>query len=188
MIVDVLPSDGFKAFIHHKPKMVLSVELDGLVITRWVFNMLLGSPTQTWMQRIKNRKPEKREHRNSGFFFLPSDGFKAFIHHKPIMVLSVELDGLAITRWVFNMLLGSSNKTWMQIIKNRKLKHWVFNMLLGSSNQTWMQNIENRTLKSKIHHNSGCFTVWRLQSLDPPYAKNGPFSWTWWSRHYPLSF
>ena len=69
MIVDVLPSDSFKAFIHHKPKMVLSVDFDGLVITRWVFNMLLGSPTQTWMQRIKNRKPEKREHRNSGFFF-----------------------------------------------------------------------------------------------------------------------
>ena len=32
--MDVLPSDGFKAFIHRKPKMVLSVELDGLAITR----------------------------------------------------------------------------------------------------------------------------------------------------------
>ena len=58
--------------------------------------MLLGSPTQTWMQRIKNRKPEKREHRNSGFFFLPSDGFEDLIHHKPKTGISSEHDGLAL--------------------------------------------------------------------------------------------
>ena len=73
IIVDILPSDGFKALIHHEPKVGLSVEYDGLAIIRWVFNMLLGLSDQTWMQSIKNRKLKKRVHCRD---FLPSDASK----------------------------------------------------------------------------------------------------------------
>ena len=34
IIVDILSSDGFKALIHHEPKVGLSVEYDGLAIIR----------------------------------------------------------------------------------------------------------------------------------------------------------
>ena len=83
--MDVLPSDGFKALIHHMPKMDPSVEHDGLAIIRWVFNMLLESSNKTWMQSIKNRKLKQSIYRKSEFFFFIvwRLQIKALIHHKP---------------------------------------------------------------------------------------------------------
>ena len=129
--VGFLPSDGFKAFIQDMPKMGLSVEHDGLSLICWVFNMMVRSWNQTWMQIIKNRKLTKRVHRNFGFFY-------RLTASKPLSTICKN---------------GPFSWTWWTC----HYRWWVFNMLLGSSNQTWMQSIKNRKLKKRVHRNCGFF-------------------------------